>query len=381
MIPFNKPYMTGNELSHIGEAYRNCVLAGDGPFTKRCHEWLETRTGACRALLTHSCTAALEMAAILLDIAKGDEIIMPSFTFVSTANAFVMRGGVPVFVDIRSDTLNLDERRIEEAITARTKAIVVVHYAGVACQMDVILAIAEKHGLPVIEDAAQGVMATFRGSPLGSLGALGAYSFHETKNLTCGEGGALLVNQKRYQLRAEICREKGTDRSSFFRGEIAKYVWRDVGSSYLLGEISAAFLWAQFNDSQRITSTRRESWNHYYRLLAPLEAAGWLRRPIVPSDCDHNAHLFYIVLRPGVDQQKVLAGLKEHGVGAVFHYQPLHSSPAGARFGRACGSMAVTDNAASQLIRLPFWMEISQAVQEQVVVALAKVLENHAGKS
>lgn len=206
-------------------------------------------------------------------------------------------------------------------------------------------------------------------------------NIHETKNLTCGEGGALLVNQERYQLRAEICREKGTDRSSFFRGEIAKYVWRDVGSSYLLGEISAAFLWAQFNDSQRITSTRRESWNHYYRLLAPLEAAGWLRRPIVPSDCDHNAHLLYIVLRPGVDQQKVLAGLKEHGVGAVFHYQPLHSSPAGARFGRACGSMAVTDNAASQLIRLPFWMEISQAVQEQVVVALAKVLENHAGKS
>jgi dTDP-4-amino-4,6-dideoxygalactose transaminase len=204
---------------------------------------------------------------------------------------------------------------------------------------------------------------------------------HETKNLACGEGGVLLVNQERYQLRAEICREKDTDRSSFFRGEIAKYVWRDVGSSYLLGEMSADFLWAQFTDAQRITSTRRESWNYYYCLLAPLEAAGWLRRPIVPSDCDHNAHLFYIVLRPGVDQQKVLAGLKERGVGAVFHYQPLHSSPAGVRFGRACGSMAVTDNAASQLIRLPFWMEISQAVQEQVVVALAKVLENHAGKS
>jgi dTDP-4-amino-4,6-dideoxygalactose transaminase len=381
MIPFNKPYMTGNELSHIAEAHRNCVLAGDGPFTKRCHEWLEKKTGTRRALLTHSCTAALEMAAILLEIVSGDEIIMPSYTFVSTANAFVLRGGVPVFVDVRTDTLNLNENLIEAALTPRTRAIVVVHYAGVACQMDAILAVAEKHGVPVVEDAAQGVMATFKGSPLGGLGTLGAYSFHETKNLTCGEGGALLVNQERYRLRAEICREKGTDRSRFFRGEVDKYVWQDVGSSYLLGEMPAAFLWAQFADAERITAARRESWNHYYRLLAPLEAAGYLRRPIVPADCGHNAHLFYVIFRRGVDQQTVLAGLKARGVDAVFHFQPLHSSPAGRRFGRACGSMAVSDHVASHLIRLPLWMGITPAAQEQVIAALTEVLKNHAGKS
>ena len=300
MIPFNKPYMTGKELYYIAEAKFGNMLAGDGPFTKRCHQWLEQRTGSAKALLTHSCTAALEMAALLLDIQPGDEIIMPSFTFVSTANAFVLRGGVPVFVDIREDTLNLDERLIEAAITPRTKAIVPVHYAGVACEMDTIMAIARRHGLKVVEDAAQGVMSSYKGRALGSIGDLGAYSFHETKNVISGEGGALLVNDPELALRAEIIREKGTDRSRFFRGEVDKYTWQEVGSSFLPGELIAAFLWAQLEEAERITNDRLASWARYHELLEPLEAKGILRRPVIPEGCQHNAHMYYVLLTPGI---------------------------------------------------------------------------------
>ena len=293
ITPFNKPHMTGKELAYIAEANFKGMLAGDGHFTARCHRWLERHTTAHRALLTHSCTAALEMSALLLNIQPGDEIIMPSYTFVSTANAFVLRGGVPVFVDIREDTLNLDERLIEAAITPRTRAIVPVHYAGVGCEMDTILEIARRHHLLVVEDAAQAMMSTYKGRPLGSLGHLGAYSFHETKNVISGEGGALLVNDPDFVQRAEIIREKGTDRSRFFRGEVDKYTWQDIGSSYLPGELIAAFLWAQLEDAERITLNRLASWQRYHRLLKPLEDAGVLRRPIIPRTCQHNAHMYY----------------------------------------------------------------------------------------
>ncbi len=373
-IPFNWPYMTGRELSYITESHLNGRLAGDGPFTKRCHGWLEERTGCEKALLTHSCTAALEMAALLLDIRPGDEIIMPSYTFVSTANAFVLRGGIPVFVDIREDTLNLDERLIEAAITPRTRAIVPVHYAGVACEMDEIGKIARRHGLKVVEDAAQGLMASYKGRALGSIGDLGAYSFHETKNVISGEGGALLVNAPDLASRAEIVREKGTDRSRFFRGEVDKYTWQEVGSSFLPGELTAAFLWAQLEDAQRITQARLASWSHYHKLLAPLESEGLLRRPIVPDGCQHNAHMYYVLLAPEIDRDRILGELKSHGIHSVFHYVPLHSSPAGQRYGRASGTMDITANAAERLIRLPLWMEIEESQQDQVAEILAKAL-------
>ena len=283
-VPFNKPYMTGKELFYIAEAHFNGMLAGDGPFTKKCHRWLEEQTGAQKALLTHSCTAALEMAAILADIQPGDEVIMPSYTFVSTANAFVLRGGVPVFVDIRPDTLNIDETLIEAAITSRTKAIVPVHYAGVACEMDTIMDIARRHNLLVIEDAAQGVLSTYKGKTLGTIGHMGAYSFHETKNVISGEGGALLINDARFIERAEIIREKGTNRSQFFRGQVDKYTWVDVGSSYLPGEVIAAFLWAQLEDASNITARRLAIWEQYHRGLHALERQGRLRRPVVPAE-------------------------------------------------------------------------------------------------
>ena len=283
-IPFNWPYMTGKELDYISEAHLNGSLAGDGPFTKRCHAWLEKKSKCVKALLTHSCTAALEMAALLLEVQPGDEIIMPSYTFVSTANAFVLRGGVPVFVDIREDTLNLNEHLIEAAITPKTRVICVVHYAGVACEMDTIMAIAKRHNLKVVEDAAQGVMASYKGRALGSIGDLGAYSFHETKNLISGEGGALLVNNPEFAMRAEIIREKGTDRSRFFRGEVDKYTWQELGSSFLPGELIAAFLSAQLEEADRITRERLSIWSRYHELLEPLELSGFLRRPIVPKD-------------------------------------------------------------------------------------------------
>jgi len=373
-IPFNWPYMTGKELYYIAESHFNGRLAGDGPFTHRCHEWLEDRTGCNKALLTHSCTAALEATALLLDIKPGDEIIMPSYTFVSTANAFVLRGGVPVFVDIREDTLNLDERLIEAAITPCTRAIIPVHYAGVACDMDKIMSIARHHDLKVVEDAAQGVMASYKGRALGSIGDLGAYSFHETKNVISGEGGALLVNDPELALRAEIIREKGTDRSQFFRREVDKYTWQDLGSSFLPGELIAAFLWAQLEEADRITQARLTSWQHYHEALEGLESSGVLRRPIVPADCQHNGHMYYVLLAPEIDRQKVLDEFKRNDIGSVFHYVPLHSSPAGQLYGRAHGALDVTDNQSRQLIRLPLWVGLTEAQQSKVVAILKAVV-------
>lgn len=373
-IPFNKPYMTGKELFYIAEANFNNRLAGDGPFTKKCHNWLENKIGTPKALLTHSCTAALEMTALLLDIQPGDEIIMPSYTFVSTANAFVLRGGVPVFVDIREDTLNLDERLVEAAITSRTRAIAPVHYAGVACEMDEIMTIAKRHGLKVIEDAAQGVMAKYKGRALGTIGDLGAYSFHETKNVISGEGGALLVNNLEFALRAEIIREKGTDRSQFFRGEIDKYTWQEVGSSFLPGELIAAFLWAQLEEADRITQERMSCWRLYHELLKPLEEQGLLRRPIVPEYCEHNAHMYYILLAPEIDRQTVLDTFKRNEVSSVFHYVPLHSSPAGKRYGRSYGDLEVTNKQSESLIRLPLWVGLTFEQQTRVTDLLKNSL-------
>ena len=375
MIPFNKPHMTGRELYYIAQAHFNQMLAGDGPFTKRCHAWLEAKTGCRRALLTNSCTAALELSALLLDIQPGDEVILPSFTFVSTANAFALRGAVPVFVDVRGDTLNLDERLVEAAITRRTKAIVPVHYAGVGCEMDTLLAIAQQHALSVVEDSAQGVMACYKGRPLGSLGHLGAYSFHETKNVISGEGGALLVNDPQYVDRAEVLREKGTDRSRFFRGEIDKYTWQDIGSSFLPGELIAAFLWAQLEEAESVTQGRLRSWQIYHDLLAPLEDQARLRRPIVPAECSHNAHMYYILLPDTPTRDGLMHELRGRGIYAVFHYVPLQSSPAGRRLGRTPQELPVTESVAGRLLRLPLWSGISVDEQATVVSAIADYLQ------
>lgn len=374
-IPFNRPKMTGKELYYIAEAKFGNKLAGDGPFTKRCHQWLEANTGTAKALLTHSCTAALEMSALLLDIQPGDEVIMPSYTFVSTANAFALRGGVPVFVDIREDTLNLDENAIEAAITDRTRAIVPVHYAGVACEMDAINDIAHGRGLKVVEDAAQGIMSTYKGRALGALGDLGTYSFHETKNVISGEGGALLVNDPELVLRAEVIREKGTDRSRFFRGEVDKYTWQDIGSSFLPGEITAAFLWAQFEEALEITRSRLEGWNRYHEMVQPMEERELLRRPVIPAHCEHNAHMYYVLLAPHIDRDSVLDYMRENGVGAVFHYVPLHTSPAGRRFGKLGGKLDLTDSLSSRLIRLPMWSGIQRETQDRVVTILNQAIE------
>jgi dTDP-4-amino-4,6-dideoxygalactose transaminase len=370
-IPFNRPYMSGTELHYIAEAQLSGHLAGGGRFTKSCQEWLAERTGCNYGLLTHSCTAALEMAALLLDIQPGDEVIMPSYTFASTANAFVLRGGVPVFVDIREDTLNINEQLIESAITSRTRALVPVHYAGVACDMDTIMAIAEKHGLKVVEDAAQGVMSTYKGRALGSIGDLGAYSFHDTKNIISGEGGALLVNNPEMRHRAEIIREKGTDRSRFLRGEVDKYTWQELGSSYLPGEVTAAFLWAQLERADEITETRLAIWKSYHELLEPLEAMGKLRRPIVPAGCQHNAHMYYVLLAPEMDRQIVLDRFKANKICSVIHYIPLHSSPAGVRYGRSNGDLAITNRQSERLIRLPLWIGVSNEQQSRVLATLS----------
>ena len=373
-IPFNRPFATGKELTYAAEAQRNHHLSGDGPFTGRCHRWIESQTGCAKALLTHSCTSALDMAALLLDIRSGDEVIIPSYTFVSTANAFVLRGAIPVFVDIREDTLNLDENLIEAAISPRTRAIVPVHYAGVSCEMDTISAIASRHNLKIVEDAAQGVMASYKGRALGAIGELGSFSFHETKNVTSGEGGCLLVNDPDLLLRAEILREKGTDRSRFYRGEVDKYTWQDVGSSFLPSEITAAFLLAQLEEAQSITETRLAAWERYHQMLAPLEQQGLFRRPMVPPDCKHNGHLYYILLAPEIERQAVLDELKRNRIGAVFHYVPLHSSPAGVRFGRAQGELPLTNSLSQQLIRLPMWFGLSESQQERVVDVLSVFL-------
>lgn len=365
-VPFNRPYMTGRELAYIAEAHQNHMLAGDGPFTSKCSDWLEARTGTRKALLTHSCTAAIELAAILADIRPGDEIIMPSYTFVSTANAFVLRGGVPVFVDIRPDTLNLDESLIEAAITARTRAIVAVHYAGVGCEMDRMLDVARRHKLLVIEDAAQGLMSEHHGRSLGTIGDMGTVSFHETKNVISGEGGALFVNHERFIERAQIVREKGTNRASFSRGEVEKYTWVDIGSSYLPGEIIAAFLWAQLEEADSITARRIELWNRYHARLEPCEASGRIRRPVIPPGCRHNAHMYYVLLPSLEHRTRLIARLRARGIGTVFHYVPLHSSPAGRRFGRAAGPMDNTDRVSSRLLRLPLWLGLDPATHDAV---------------
>lgn len=374
MIAFNKPYMTGKELYYIAQSHFNCRLAGDGPFTLKCHHWLEQNSGTNKALLTHSCTAALEMTAMLLDIQPGDEVIMPSYTFVSTANAFVMRGAIPVFIDIRPDTFNIDENLIEQAITTKTKAIVPVHYAGVSCEMDSILKIARDHDIAVIEDAAQGIMAKYKGKSLGTMGDLGAFSFHETKNLISGEGGALLVNRPELVLKAEIMREKGTDRSQFFRGEVDKYTWQDKGSSFLPGELIAAFLWAQLEEAKSIQRLRMGAWIRYHQKLIGLEQQGLIRRPVIPADCEHNAHMYYVVLSDKVDRQLVLNQLKSKGIAAVFHYVPLHSSPAGMRFARVASRMEHTDAQSCQLIRLPLWVGLNEEQQDYIVYTLTDIL-------
>ena len=365
-VPFNRPYMTGGELPNIAKAHENEMLAGDGPFTAACSERLERQTGACKVLLTHSCTGALDMAAILAGIEPGDEVIMPSYTFVSTANAFVLRGGVPVFVDIRPDTLNLDEAQVEEAISPRTRAIVPVHYAGVGCEMDECLDIARRHDLLVIEDAAQGMLSTYKGRPLGALGQLGAISVHETKNVIAGEGGALLVNDPQFIERAEIVREKGTDRSRFFRGQVDKYTWVDIGSSFLPGEIVAAFLFAQLEQAEAITAKRIELWNAYHARLAAAERSGRVRRPIVPPHSRHNAHMYYVLLPDLALRNKLIQALAARGIAAVFHYVPLHSSPAGRRFGRSAGPMTVTEDVAPRLLRLPLWIGLPLDVIEEI---------------
>jgi len=365
--PFNKPFIIGPELEYIADAVARGHLSGDGHYTKLCHRWLEEQLGAKRALLTHSCTAALEMAAILCDIQPGDEVIMPSYTFVSTANAFVLRGGVPVFVDIRPDTLNLDEKLIEAAITPKTRAIVPVHYAGVACEMDVIMAVARRHNLLVVEDAAQAVQAEYKGRRPGAIGDLGCLSFHETKNVISGEGGALLINNPDLIERAEIIREKGTNRSKFFRGEVDKYTWVDIGSSFLPSELIGAFLWAQLQHAGEISNRRRQLCALYQDALKDLADAGLVQLPQPePEGVAGNGHMFYLFTRTAAERGALLTHLKTAGVHAVFHYVPLHSSPAGRKFGRTAGALPVTEDRAERLVRLPLFFNLDDAAARDI---------------
>ena len=371
MIPFNAPPVVGSELEYMQAAMSSGKLCGDGGFTRRCQQWMEQRFGSAKVLLTPSCTASLEMAALLLDIQPGDEVIMPSYTFVSTANAFVLRGAKIIFVDVRPDTLNIDETLIEAAITDKTRAIVPVHYAGVACEMDAIMAIAARHNLFVVEDAAQGVMSTYKGKALGTIGHIGCFSFHETKNYTAGgEGGATLINDRALVERAEIIREKGTNRSQFFRGQVDKYTWRDIGSSYLMADLQAAYLWAQLEAADRINQQRLRLWQTYYDALKPLADAGRIALPIIPSDCVHNAHMFYIKLRDEADRSRLIAWLKEAEIMAVFHYIPLHSSPAGEAFGEFRGEDRVTTRESERLLRLPLFYNLSPVNQRTVINSL-----------
>ena len=373
-LPFNRFYLTGREFVNMQRAVENVHLSGDGPFTRRCQAWLKERVGAKSALLTHSCTGALEMAALLLDLQSGDEVIMPSFTFVSTANAFVLRGARPVFVDVRPDTLNIDEAILTRGITPSSRAIVAMHYAGVPCEMDTVAEIAASRKLALIEDAAQALGSRYRSRPAGSLGDLAAVSFHETKNVIAGEGGALLVNDDRFSERAEIIREKGTDRSRFLRGQVDKYTWVDLGSSFLPSELTAAFLHAQMEEADEITRRRREIWTWYYDRFEALEQRGGLRRPIVPAECEHNAHMFYVLVRDLETRTRLLMHLNDNGVNAVFHYVPLHSSAAGRRYGRTAGPMRTTDATAERLIRLPLWVGMDQDDVDRVATLIERVL-------
>jgi len=372
-VPFNKPCYTGNEDKYVVDAMRSLHISGNGPYTKKCEEWFENRLKCKRALLTPSCTHALEMAAMLIGIKPGDEVIVPSYTFVSTANAFVLRGAKAVFVDIRPDTMNIDENIIEDAITEKTKAICVVHYAGVGCEMDKIMKIANKYNLYVIEDAAQGMMATYKGKPLGTIGHLGAYSFHETKNYTsAGEGGLLIINDESFVERAEIIREKGTNRSQFFRGIVDKYTWVDIGSSYLMNDVSAAYLWGQLEIAEEINEFRLRMWNRYYNGLLALQENGTIDLPNIPEHCDHNAHMFYIKAKNLEERTKLLAFLKENGIFAVFHYVPLHSSPAGQKYGRFHGTDKFTTKESERLIRLPLFYGIKD---EEIDYTTSKIYE------
>lgn len=367
MIPFNVPPCVGNEEKYIAQAIANHKLCGDGEFTKKCNAKLEQMTGTAKALLTTSCTHATEMAAILSKIQPGDEDIMPSYTFVSTANAFVLRGATAVFVDIRPDTMNIDETKIEEAITEKTKAIVPVHYAGVSCEMDTIMAIAQKYDLKVIEDAAQGIMSTYKGKPLGTIGDYGCFSFHETKNISMGEGGALLIANPADIETAEIVREKGTNRSKFFRGEIDKYSWVEAGSSYLPSELNAAYLWGELESAEEIYKNRMDTWQYYHSQLENMEKNGKIKRPVIPENCVHNAHMYYIKAKDLDERTRLLAYLKENGVSAVFHYIPLHSAAAGIKYGRFFGEDQYTTKESERLLRLPLYYGMKEEDREKVV--------------
>jgi dTDP-4-amino-4,6-dideoxygalactose transaminase len=373
-IPFNHPQAVGAELEHVSEALATAELAAAGRFTRLCTGWLEERVDVELALLVHSATAALEMMALLLELEPGDEVIMPSFTFVSTANAVVLRGATPVFVDVRSDTLNLDETQVEDAVTDRTKAILAVHYAGVPCEMDALGELASRRGLVVIEDAAQALLSTYKGRQAGALGDAAAISFHETKNVHCGEGGALLVRQSRWVDRSIVLRDKGTNRIKFLRGQVDKYSWVDLGSSYGLGELSAAFLWGQLERVDAVLADRRRVWTTYHERLAPLEERSLLRRPIVPEYVEHNAHMYYILVRDIEERTRVIDELDRRGVHAVFHYVPLHSAKAGQRYGRAHGDLVETDRAADRLVRLPLWYRMPNDAVEHVASAVAEIV-------
>ena len=376
MIPFNKPPFLGTEFDYIKKAVNNQKICGDGEFTKDCNAWLENKTGASKALLTTSCTHSLEMAALLLDIKPGDEVIMPSYTFVSTADAFVLRGAKIKFVDIRPDTMNIDEKLIEDAITDKTKAIVPVHYAGVGCEMDTIMDIAKRHNLKVVEDAAQGVMSEYKGKALGAIGDYGCYSFHETKNYSMGEGGALLIKDEENAELAEIIREKGTNRSRFLRGQIDKYTWVEAGSSYLPSDMNAAYLWAQLQEADKINDDRLAAWDRYYKGFEELEQKGFVTRPIIPEECKHNAHMFYLKAENLEIRTKLISFLKENGVMAVFHYVPLHSAPAGKKFGEFVGEDKYTTKESDRLLRLPMYYGLSESETDKVI---EKVIEFYKG--
>ena len=372
MIRFNVPPYTGREVEYMQKAIENQHICGDGEFTKKCSAYLEKLTGTQKCLLTTSCTHALEMAALLCDIKEGDEVILPSYTFVSTADAFVLRGATPVFVDIRPDTMNIDETLIEAAITEKTKAIAVVHYAGVACEMDTIMDIARRHHLLVVEDAAQAIMCSYKGRPLGTIGDFGCFSFHETKNFSMGEGGALLIRDAKYIEAAEILREKGTDRSKYFRGQVDKYRWMNYGSSYLPSEMNAAYLYAQLEMADKINQTRLERWKQYYELLSPLQEAGKIELPVIPEGCVQSGHMFYIKTKDQEERARLIAFMKENDILTVFHYVPLHSAPAGLKFGRFHGEDIYTTKESERLLRLPMFYQLTR---EQVELIAGKVKE------
>lgn len=377
-IPFNIPPYVGHEMEYLQKACEvNHKICGDGPFTKQCKAWVEEKTGTAGCLMTTSGTSALEMAAHLSHIQPGEEVIMPSYTFCSTADAFVLKGAVPVFVDIRPDTMNLDETLLEDAITDKTRAIAAVHYAGVSCEMDTILEIAGRHHLTVVEDAAQGVMSSYKGRALGTLGDFGCYSFHETKNYSMGEGGALLIRDPEKISEAEILREKGTNRSQFFRGQIDKYTWVDYGSSFLPSELNAAYLMAQLDRADEINHARLARWEQYYRLLSPLAAEGRIELPVIPKDCVHNAHMFYIKTRDLEERQALIQALREQGILAVFHYIPLHSSPAGRKFGRFQGEDRYTTKESERLLRLPMYYSLTEENVNDVVSVIEEFYRTH----